>query len=222
MLDVVELGEETAGIGRAVAMEFVPRLLAEIRAVHEEEDPAGFGKFDEPIGKGAGGKGFPGTGGHVDEGARAVLSEGLLQAGDGFDLAIAHAIGGKRVGESHVRETATQGVRLGAPLCERLGAMEGKDAPGTGRGIAFVAEKGFDAGGFVEERERAGQPGGEDGRQAVGVAGGLIGNGRECGADLFGFNDAEGLAIHEEQVIARTSGQRDFPQCDAPTGGEVR
>ena len=38
------------------------------------------------------------VGGNVDEGARAVLGEGLFQFGDGFDQAVvAHAVPGERV-----------------------------------------------------------------------------------------------------------------------------
>ena len=67
VLDVVELGEEAAGVGRAVAVEFVTGLLAEIGAVHEEEDAAGLGVFDEAIGERAGSEGLSRAGGHVDE-----------------------------------------------------------------------------------------------------------------------------------------------------------
>jgi cytochrome c553 len=47
VLDVVEFGEEAAGIRRAVTVEFIASLLAEIRAVNEEEDAASPGVFDE-------------------------------------------------------------------------------------------------------------------------------------------------------------------------------
>jgi hypothetical protein len=80
MLDVVELGEEAAGVGRAETVELVARLLAEVGAVHEEEDAAGAGVLDEPVGGGAGGGGLARAGGHLDERPRAVFGKGLLEA----------------------------------------------------------------------------------------------------------------------------------------------
>jgi len=108
-------------------VELVAGLLAEIRAVHEEEDAAGLGELDEAIGERAGGKGFPRAGGHVNERARAVLGEGLLQAADRFDLAVAHAIRGERMGEGHLRESMAECVGFGDPVGKRLGAMERED-----------------------------------------------------------------------------------------------
>ena len=99
--------------------------------------------------------------------------------------------------------------------------MEGEHAARARRGIAFVAEKGFDAGGFVEERERAGKAGGEKGREACGVAPRLVGDDGERGANLLCLNHAESFPIHEQQVIARAGRERDFAQRDAATSGKV-
>ena len=221
VLDVVEFGEEAAGVGRAVAVELVAGLLTEIRAVHEKEDAAGLGVFDEAIGEGAGGECFPRTGGHVDERARAVLGEGLLQAGDGLDLALAHAQRGERMSEGHLRESGAQGVGLSSPFGERLGTMKGEDAAGAGSGIAFVAEESFDAGGFVEERERARQPGGEEVGQVAGRAPRLIGDDRERGAFLLRLEHAESHAVHEQEIVTRTGLERHFAQRNPPPCGEV-
>lgn len=49
----------------------------------------------------------------------------------------------------------------------------------------------------------------------------MVGDGGECGADLLRFDDAKGVAIHEQEVIAGTRGERDFAKGNAPTGGEV-
>ena len=160
VLDVVEFREEAAGVRRPVAVEFVAGLLAEIRAVHEEEDAAGLGVFDEAIGERAGGERLPRAGGHVDERARAILGERLFQADVCLDLAFPHASRNQRVRDGHRLQPGAEGVRLGGPLGERLGAMEGEHAAGARCGIAFVAEERFDAGGFVEEREHAGEAGG--------------------------------------------------------------
>ena len=127
MLDVVEFGEKAAGVGRAVAVEFVASLLAEIRAVHEEEDAAGLGVFDEAIGERAGGEGLPRARGHVDERARAVFGERLFQSDVRFDLALPHASRNQRVRDGHRLQPGAEGVWLGGPIGECLGTMECED-----------------------------------------------------------------------------------------------
>lgn len=222
VLDVVEFREETPGIGRAVAVEFVARLLAKIGAVHKKEDPAGLGEFDEAIGEGAGGESFSRAGGHVNERARTVLGKGGFQTGDGFDLAIAHAILDQRVDDGQRLQSVTQRVLLGSPLGERLGPMEGEDTAGTRRWIALVAEEGFDAGGFIEEWELARNSGGQEFGQAVCVTRGLLGDGRERGAFLFRFDDTERVAVHQHQVIAGPGGKRHLAHRDPPACGEIQ
>ena len=193
VLDVVKLGEKTARVRRAVAVELVAGLLAEVRAVHEEEDAAGAGVFDQAIGERAGGEGLARAGRHVDERARSVLGEGFFEAGDGFDLAIAHAIRRQRVQRRHLCETGAQRVRFGDPLGERLRAMKGEDTAGARVGIARVAEERFDAGGFVEETVASRmRSGGEEVGQAGGVTSGLIGDNGERGAFLLGLDHADG------------------------------
>jgi len=102
VLDVVKFCEKSVRIRRAVTVELIASLLAEICAVHEEEDAAGPGVFDEAISECAGGEGLSRAGRHVYERARLVPGEGLFQAGNSFDLAIAHAIRGEPVGERHL------------------------------------------------------------------------------------------------------------------------
>ncbi len=112
--------------------------------------------FDEAIGEGAGGEGLAGAGGHLDEGARLRFGEGLLQAGDGFDAADADVLAAVRMRERHLGEAVAKGVLLFEPTGESFRSMEGEDAARTRVRVAFVAEVGFDARGFVEERESAG------------------------------------------------------------------
>ena len=221
VLDVVEFREETASVGRAVAVKFVAGLFAEVCAIHEEEDAARLGVFDQAIGDGAGGESFSRAGRHVDKGARTIFGEGFFEAGDGFDLAVAHPIRGERVRERHRLQPGTQRVRLRGPFDERLGAMEGEDAAGARRGIAFVAEESFRAGGLVEERERACESGSEEIRETRRVPARLLGDGRERGAFLLRLDDTERMAIHEQQVIAGAGLQRNFTQRDAAAGGKI-
>ena len=180
VLDVVKLGELAAGVGRDELLELSHGLAAEIGAVHEEKDAPGAGELDEPIGEGAGGEGLARAGGHLDERARAGLGEGFFEIGDGLDLAVAHPGGGERMGEGNCARRCAQGVRLSQPFGEGLRAMEGEDAAGARVRIAFVAEKGLDAGRFVEERQLAGTERGKEIGQILGVEPGLLSDRREC------------------------------------------
>ena len=94
--------------------------MAEIGAVDEEQDAARAGVLDEPVGEGAGGVGLARAGGHLDQRAGLVLGERLFQAGDGFDLAVAHAERDERVCRRHRLQTYPQRVRFGEPRGQRL------------------------------------------------------------------------------------------------------
>ncbi len=75
VLHVVQLGEEPAGVGGAVAMELVAGLFAEVRAVDQKQDAARARVLDQPIGERASGEGLARAGGHVDEGTGAAFGE---------------------------------------------------------------------------------------------------------------------------------------------------
>jgi hypothetical protein len=111
VLDVVNGGELPAVIGQHVLIKLGLRLPAEIRPVHEEEDALGLGELDEAVGKGAGGEGLAGASSHLDERARVVRGEGLLQAGIGLDLAISHTEGVQRMREGHLGKQGAEGLR---------------------------------------------------------------------------------------------------------------
>ena len=153
--------------------------------------------------------------------ARAVLGEGLLQAGDGVDLAFAHPARGERVRDGHRLQPGAECVGLGGPFGEGLGAVEREDAARARRRIAFVAEEGFDAGGFVEEGQGAREAGGEEVGQAGSVTGRLLGDSRERRSYFLGFDHTQRLSVHEEEVITRAGRERDFAQRDAAARGEV-
>jgi len=124
VLDVVEVGEFAAGVGRDELVEFIPRLRAEAGAIDQEEDALCPGVFDEAVGRGAGGEGLAGAGGHLDERARFRLGEGLLEVCDAFHLAVTHAGGGEGMSERQLCQTRSQGGRCLLPLRQRLGEVE--------------------------------------------------------------------------------------------------
>lgn len=127
-LDVVEVGEFAAVVGGGELLEFVDGLAAEVAAVDEEEDALGAGVLDEAVGLGDGGVGLAGAGGHLQEGARAVVGEGFFEVGDGGDLAIAER-GGDQLGEG--LEAGAEGVGLLDEFEEVFGGVKGEDGAGA-------------------------------------------------------------------------------------------
>ena len=99
--------------------------------------------------------------------------------------------------------------------------MKREDAPRTRFWIVLVAEESLDASGFVKERQRAGESGGEKFRQAGGVTPGLLGDNGKRRARLFRFDDAQGFAIHEQEIIAWAGVERNFAQRNAASGGKI-
>ena len=166
MLDVVKLGEQATCVRRAVSMEFIAGLLTKIGSIDQKQNASRLGVFDQPIGDGTGRERLARSGGHVDEGSRAVVGEGIFQTGDGFNLAIAHAVRDEWVFVRHPGKPAAKGVGLRGPVGERFGAMECKDTAGAGVRVAGVAKPGFDPSGFVEERKWPGGSCGEKLRKA--------------------------------------------------------
>jgi hypothetical protein len=221
VLDVVELGEQAAGVGRMEAMELVAGLPAEVRAIHEKENPASAPVLDEAVGESAGGVGLACSRGHVDQGSRAVFSERGFKAGDGLDLAVAHAMGGKGMRGRHRLQSAAEGVGLTRPSGKGFRAVEGEDLARARVGIALIAELRFDAGGFVMEGQRAIKTRRQEIRHGAGVADRLIGDAGEGCSFLFGLDDADGFAVDQQQVVARAGFEGDLAQRDTATSREV-
>ena len=101
MLNVVERGEQAAGVGSSEAVEFAAGLFAQIGSIHQKKDPASFGVLDQPISDGARRVGFPGSGRQVNQGSRANVGKGVFESFDGFNLTISHAVRTKRVFGRH-------------------------------------------------------------------------------------------------------------------------
>ena len=73
MLDFVFLGELVARGRTRELLKLLERLLAEVIAVDEEEDPLGAGVLDEPVAGVDGSESLPGAGRHLDQGPWLVL-----------------------------------------------------------------------------------------------------------------------------------------------------
>jgi hypothetical protein len=203
VLHDVGLVEGVRGAGRVEVLVLLERLVAQVVAVHQEQDAACPGVLQQPPAEVAGGEGLAGAGGHLDERARAVGGERGFQAGDGVDLALAQAGGFQWW---HLLQPSAQRAGLLQPGVQRGRLVEGEHAARAGRGVAGVAEVGFVAGALVVEHQRVG-PARQVGRQAHQVAARLLGHAAERDAGLLGLDHAAGPAGDEQQVVAGAAGQ---------------
>ncbi len=74
-LDDVFLGKLEVVVGRIVLLEFLQRLVGEVAAINQEQHALCSGELYQAIDEADAGKGFAGAGGHLDQGARAILPE---------------------------------------------------------------------------------------------------------------------------------------------------
>lgn len=100
--------------------------------------------------------------------------------------------------------------------------MEGEHAARTRLRIETIREVGFDAGRFVQERQRP-APGGQAGGQTLGITTGLRFDAGEGRALLLGLDHAAGTAIDIQQVVggAMAFDQRKFADRNAVCGVQI-
>ncbi len=185
-------------VGRAVALELLLGLLAEVAAVDQEEHAAGAAVLDQPVDRGDRRQGLARSGRHLHQGARLVAPERALEVLDRLDLVRAQAaplerrhrpqpaaergragVVERRRGAGAAGPDARDpgGERLGVdPLGERLGPVDVRQVHRDGArprlGVEPVDEARLDAGREVEERQRRDrrvEPGGEAGGVLVGL-----------------------------------------------------
>jgi hypothetical protein len=240
VLDDVFLAELVVVVGRAVLVELFLGLAAQVAAVHQKQHAPGAGELDQAVDEADGGEGLAAAGGHLDQGARLVGLERVLQVADGDDLrrpqagfderrqglqageegggnawsgawaeAGAGVIGRAGCGGAGVHGGGRLPARLSAaagqvlqPVGQGLGPVEGKHGTGAGLRVQALGEVGFDAGGFVAEGQGP-HPGGQRGRQALGVAGGLHLHAGEGGALFFGLDHAGGFGVDVKQIVGK-------------------
>jgi hypothetical protein len=73
-------------VGRFELLELLQRLPAEVGAVDQKEHPPGAAELDESVDGVDSGEGLPRTGRHLNQSARPIRGQRLLQVGDCFDL----------------------------------------------------------------------------------------------------------------------------------------
>ena len=150
-LDVVEFGELAVVVAGHVGHEFLLGLFAQVPGVDEEEDALGVGVLEQSVDRGDGGVGLARAGGHLNEGARAVVLEGRFEPFDGVHLARSQT--GRVQGRQSLQPGA-QGGRLRVPFLHRLRSREMKHLPRTRLRVARVGKPRQHAGTFVHERQR--------------------------------------------------------------------
>ena len=85
-------------------------------------------------------EGFPAPGGHLDQGAGAVLGKRLLQVADGLDLGRPEPLLDDR---GHVAEPLAEGRgEFPQPPGQRRGAVEMEDPPAPRLGVVEIAPTG--------------------------------------------------------------------------------
>src|SRR6516225_8288581 len=152
MLDVVKLGELAAVVGRDELLEFFQRLVAEIAAVHQEEDAARTSELDEAVNEIDGGVGLAAAGGHLDKGAALVGSEGFFQVTNCFDLSGPQVRGRHLIRSQKTSETSVELVLGFQPFEQRFRLMERENIAALRVGIQPVGELRLNTGAFVCER----------------------------------------------------------------------
>jgi len=83
LVNVVDLGEPAAVVGRAVVLELGQRLVGQVVAVDQEQHPAEAAVLEQPVGGGDRGAGLAGAGGHLHQ--RPVEALFLQRPPDPFD-----------------------------------------------------------------------------------------------------------------------------------------
>ena len=215
-------------------LEFLQRLVAEVAAIHQEQHAARAGELDEPVDERDGGECLARSGGHLDQRARAILPQGLLQAADRLALRRPQAfflqrrhilqagqqraavqVGGAGFSGLHVRRRFRTVLEQ---LCQRGGCVEREHAAGAWLRIEAVGESRFRASGLIRERQRV-APARQAGGQPLGVFLSLVFHAAQRDALLLGLDDAGRLAIDIQQVIREAvAGQRELADRHAARG----
>lgn len=83
--------------------------------------------------------------------------------------------------------------------------------------VAFITEEGFYARRFIEKRQPPRCL--KNVRQVIAIIGRLVGDSRKGSAFRLGFDNADGLSIDEQEIVARPTLERHFAQRNAATSG---
>ncbi len=238
-LDVVQLRELPVVVGRAVALELLLRLLAEVRSVDQKQHASCAAELDQPVGRGDGHDRLPRAGRHLHERAGPVAEQRLLQIGDGLQLVRKEE---RPLYRRHRPEACTQGRRLGVvgggevpraldpriegvggqPLGKRPRLVNLEDPAASRIRVEEIREFRDRSGGEVKKRQRLDgriEPGG----QARRILLGLYLDAAQRVAFGLRFEDTDGFAVDEQQVVgeAMPRGELELAHRDAASRGQI-
>ena len=162
VLDGVFLGELVAVVRADELLELVERLLAQVVAVHQEQNPLGLGELDEPVAEVDGGEGLAAAGGHLDQRRGGDCRPATLR-GSGCSRSARARAGRCSSGGISRSSVANLLVELGQ-ADQFFGPMEGEDLPAAGVGLQGVGE--LRDGRRWTRRRRAAAGGSSAGRRA--------------------------------------------------------
>ncbi len=195
-------------------LELLQRLVAQVRAIDEEQHAARAAELDQAVDATDRCVRLPTTGGHLDEGARAVVRQRLLQVANRGCLGLPKTclVDGRQVLQASAQNFAKRvwrfcrrcAVRAGSePVREGFWAMEGEDLSAAGLRVEQAGEARFSAGALVQKRQWLLR-----GRYVIGqptrVLFGLHLDAGEGFALLLRFDHAHGVAVDLQQVVGRT------------------
>ncbi len=226
VLDVVELGELAAVVGRREPLELLQRLAAEVGAVDEEEDPPRVGVLDQPVADVGGGERLARPGRHLDQRPRPVRRQRLLEVRDRPELRrpqprlLQLRQPAQPVAQ---RRRVRMAAELLEPAGERLGPVEREHRPARRLGVEPVREPRLGPGRLVDEREAALDRRLELVRQPVDVLRALVLDAGERLALLLRLHHARRAAVEEQQVVGAAVRplHHELPHRHTPGGGEV-
>ena len=190
VLDGVFLGELAAVVRADVLLELVERLLAQVVAVHQEEDALGPGELDEAVAEDDGGEASCRCRSPSGSSERGRLS--ASEVSRFWMLSICTRQSRSGVQRRHLPQQRPHLLVERGEADQLFGPVEGEDFPAAGVRLQGVRELRDGAGGFVGERQRQHEMR-QVGGQAVEVLAGLRFDAGEGVAFRLGLDDADGL-----------------------------
>ena len=210
VLDLVFLGELVAGGRARELLKLVERLLAEVVAVDEEENPLSAGVLDEPVAEVDGSEGLPGAGRHLDQGPWLILGQALFEIRDALHL---HAPQPPLLERWHCAKPGAELIVGRGQTDELLGAVKAKHLAAAAIGIEGAREAGDVAGRLVGEGKWQ-PPVGQLLGEPVSVFPRLGLHSGQGKALRLCFDDADRLAASVEEIVGEAGFQGELADGD--------
>jgi hypothetical protein len=203
--------------GLAYCWNSVSACRPQVVAVHQKENAFRPCELDEAVREGDGGERLAGAGGHLDEGAGPIVSEGQFQVADGLDLDTPEP----RLVQRRQLPEPVADLFIQSDQSEKFfGTVEGEDIAAAGVLFQTVRELRDGAGGFIGERQRQ-LVSRKVVRETVGVLARLRLDAGQREIFRFGLDNADGLALDVEHVVGDAGLQRKFTHGHSAAGGDV-